>query len=70
MKTLLVYYGDNDCTYVFTYTHIFLVVVSFGMASYSFAEDDTSASVDITLNQAHNAPLSVDVISEDLTAIG
>ena len=50
--------------------HIFSVAVSFEMASYSFPEDYTLASVDITLNQAHNAPLSVDVISEDLTAIG
>ena len=50
--------------------HIFSVAVSFGLASYTFPEDASSASIDITLNQPHSSPLSVDVSSEDLTAIG
>ena len=50
--------------------HIFSVAVSFGLASYTFPEDASSASINITLNQPHGSPLSVDVSSEDLTAIG
>ena len=49
---------------------LYAVAVSFGLASYTFPEDASSASIDITLNQPHSSPLSVEVSSEDLTAIG
>lgn len=40
------------------------------MSRYSYAENIGSAVVDITLNQAHNAPINVDVRSQDITSIG
>ena len=39
------------------------------MSSYSFAEDATSAVIDVTLNQPHSAPIGVNVRSQDGTAI-
>ena len=46
------------------------MVVSFGMQRYSFAEDTTSSLIDVTLSQAHSAPITVDVRSQDVTALG
>ena len=46
------------------------VAVSFGMSSYSFSEDDRSGLINVTLNQAHNAPIGVDIRSQDVTAFG
>lgn len=46
------------------------VAVSFGMSNYSFSESDGSGLIDVTLNQDHNAPISVDIRSEDVTANG
>ena len=40
------------------------------MQRYSFSEDDGSSLIDVTLNQAHNAPISVDIRSQDTTALG
>lgn len=46
------------------------MAVSFGMARYSFAENVGSGAIDVTLNQAHSASISVDIRSQDVTAFG
>lgn len=47
-----------------------IVTVSFGAPSYDFAENVGSAAIDVVLSQSHTDSISVDVRSQDESAIG
>lgn len=61
--------NNHYCKYL-TVFYVKTVTVSLGMPSYSFNEDNTSSLIDITLSQATATPISVNVRSQDVTAIG